>query len=601
MGASAPLASREGIQHCGGTMNRSQRKNETRDFKWYHGSAVYEIYVQSFKDSNGDGIGDLNGVTEKLDYIKELGVDAIWLSPIFRSPFFDCGYDCSDYYEINPDFGTMDDFRRLLEKAHEKGLRVILDLVLTYTSNEHWWFKEACKSRDSKYHDYYIFAEGKDGAEPNNQQCFISRDSSWTYNKSTDDYYYHFWPKEQVHLNWENPEVEEEMFRVVRHWLDVGVDGFRLDAINAMKAVKDLRGDVLDDEGNLLYSNYEQYQIHPVLKRLRKLVDGYEDRLLLAEVFPGGTEQAIPYYGNDDEFHLVFNFTFLHTIKSYAGKGNDWATLFDTVDYENQIPMAPALRKLLTYEAAASSAMGNWSTVVLGNHDQPRIASVVGGLVNDPALEERLAKWAAVFVLTLRGTPFIYNGEEIGMKSQKIPDLESFKDMHGRVFYDACRRIDKMDHDEALKMAHLVARDHCRTPMQWTDGKNAGFSESEETWLPIGKDAQSVNVESETADDASVLNFYKKMITIRNEYPALRYGEYTWLEKDSAELLVFSRELNGASVLVVLNCTEMRVPLKIGEAQLLLSNTEGPVPGFVEPFEASVYLKGNRRSIMRNF
>lgn len=568
---------------------------------WWNKTIVYEIYVQTFFDSNGDGIGDLNGVASKLDYLKDLGIGCIWLSPIFETPYFDCCYDCSDFYNINPDFGTLDDFKNLLEQAHLRGIKVIIDLVLTYTSDKHPWFIEACKSRDNKYHDYYIFAEGKAGKAPNNKICFLTTESAWEYNAPTDDFFFHFWPKEQVHLNWENPEVQREMFEVARYWLEIGVDGYRLDAINALMPIKDLAGDPVDEEGKVIFWRPEYWQIHFFMKQLRRIMDQYPDGLLLGEVFPGGTAQTVEYYGKDDEFNLVFNFTYLHTIKSYCGDNFGWATLFDTAHYDAKAEsMANKLRSMLKLEDSVCSAYQYWPTVVLGNHDQPRIASVLKGLCKDDVTAHKMVKWGAVYTLCLKGTPFIYNGEEIGMESWRIPQVELYMDKQGLVYYNNCL-AQGYSKGKTEKILGMITRDNCRTPMQWNSDKNAGFSTADSTWLPVAPSYFQLNVAEQEANPNSTWHFYKKLAEFRNRNSALQCGNYIWVDQANPDYLAFLRESADHAVLVILSCTEKRIPIALHneripegkKAELFMSsygNGSALETGFLQPFEACIYL-----------
>ncbi len=561
--------------------------------KWWHTAPVYEVYVQTFNDSNGDGIGDLNGVTEKLPYLKALGVGCIWLSPIFETPYFDCGYDSSDFMNINPDFGTKEDLRVLLDTAHSMGIKVIIDLVLTYTSNKHRWFIEACKSKESKYHDYYIFAPGKGGKEPNNKTCFISSGSSWEYNEPTDDYYFHFWPKEQVHLNWENPAVKKEMLDIAKYWLEFGVDGYRLDAINALLPVKDLSGNPTDADGKVIFRRPSYWQIHQCLQELREIVNEFDDRMLLGEVFPGGTEQALEFYGQHNELHLVFNFTYLHTIKSYCGDNFDWSTLFDTAHYDAEADsLATKLRNMMQLDDSVCRNYENWSTVVLGNHDQPRIASILKGLCNDSANEEHMVKWGAVYTFGLKGTPFIYNGEEIGMESWQVPSLDFYKDQHGVVYYNVCKDRGMSD-EESFKIAGMVGRDHCRTPMQWSDGENAGFSTADTTWLPMSPQSKTCTVQEQEARENSNLSFYRKASKLHANSEALSMGDYEWIDNNSDKYLAFIRRSGQEMALVILNCCEETVKFSYEQPKGMMIDktlsTRGTSPlesGKLQPFEA---------------
>ena len=476
-------------------------------FKWWQSGIVYQIYPRSFKDASGNGTGDLRGIIEKLDYLKWLGVSAIWISPFYPSPMDDFGYDITDYTGIEPLFGSMEDFDELLQATHEKGLKLILDLVPNHTSYKHPWFQEARSSRDNPKRDWYIWKDPKpDGSPPTNWQSVFGG-SGWEYDEHTGQYYYHAFLKEQPDLNWRNPEVKEAMFDVIRFWLDKGVDGFRVDVIWHM--VKD---DLFRDnppnpdfkEGKPDYTRYltayseDQPLVHDIIAEMRKLMDSYGERVLIGEIYLP-LDKLVTYYGKEGAgVHLPFNFQLIKI---------DWnaESIYALVnDYEGSLPP------------------GGWPNWVLGNHDKSRIASRVG---------EQQARLGAVLLLTLRGTPTMYYGDELGMQDVEIPP----------------ERIQ----DPKEQTMPGYSRDPERTPMQWNSGAYAGFSKVE-PWLPLAPDYKNRNVESQKEEEGSMLNLYKKLISFRQESMALQLGDFVPLGLHE-QLMVFKRKWGEEEVLVAVN------------------------------------------------
>ncbi len=517
------------------------------NLKWWQTAVFYQVYPRSFADENGDGIGDLKGIRSHLDYLTELGIDAIWLSPHYPSPQFDCGYDIADYTDVEPAYGTLEEFQRFLREAHQRGLKVILDLVLNHTSDQHPWFLESRSSRDNPKRDWYIWRDGKDGGPPNNWAAAFD-ECAWTYDPQTDQWYYHFFFAQQPDLNWRNPEVKQAMFDVVRFWLDMGVDGFRLDAIGTLFEDPHLpdhqaeigmidifkeriasypdRPDKKKDSflatQRELMNAYQTDQpgIHALLQELRALVDQYEDRVLVGET------DEIEYYGDGtNELHLIFNFPLMRTEK-----------------------LTPAWIRANQEERLNALPPQAWPCNTLGNHDSPRVFSRYGNTVE-------MARLSLALMLTLKGTPFLYYGEEIGMTDLTIPTIEQFRDNLGIWVYHTL--IEQLNYrpDEALSLAQTVTRDKCRTPMQWANAPNAGFSlPGVETWLPVNPNyAQGVNVTEQACDPGSLLNFYKKMLRVRKSTPALVAGEYQAQHQEAEDYLAFTRATASQTCLVVLN------------------------------------------------
>jgi alpha-glucosidase len=523
------------------------------DLKWWQTAVFYQIYPRSFADGNGDGIGDLAGIIAKLDYLVELGIDAIWLSPHYPSPQFDCGYDISDYTDVDPEYGTLEEFTHFLEEAHRRGLRVILDLVLNHTSDQHPWFLESRSSRDNPKRHWYIWKDGKEGGPPNNWSAAFD-DCAWTCDETTGQWYYHFFFAKQPDLNWRNPEVKQAMWDAVRFWLDMGVDGFRLDAIGTIYEHPDLPDhqaelsmtemfqrhmaafpDLPDPETNAylveqreLMNKYQVDQpgIHELLQELRAVLDEYEDRVLVGEI------DDIEYYGDGtNELHMVFNFPLMRT---------------------NRI--TPAWIRKNQQARLSALPPAAWPCNTLGNHDSPRILSRYG----DGQHNEQIARLNLALMLTLKGTPFLYNGEEIGMGDFTIPTIEQFRDNLGVWIYRETTQNFGMPAEIALGIVQNITRDKNRTPMQWEDASNAGFSPTGVIpWLPVNPDyASGVNVAGQQNQPESMLSFYKQMLEVRKNTPALIAGEYQPLIEDSEAVFAFVRSTPQQRCLVALNYGE---------------------------------------------
>ena len=505
------------------------------NLKWWQQAVFYQIYPRSFADGNGDGIGDFPGMIAKLDYLQELGIDALWLSPHYPSPFLDCGYDISDYTGVGPEYGSLADFTTFLKEAHVRGIRVILDLVLNHTSDQHPWFLESRSSRTNPKRDWYMWHDGKNDGPPNNWVSGFGG-SAWEYDATTQQYYYHFFIKEQPDLNWRNPEVKQAMWDAVRFWLDLGVDGFRLDAIATIfedPSLPDSTATMNDEEllcasvaatteeeRQLLYEQYQQllrFQIqqpgiHELMQELRSLLDEYPgDRVLVGE------EEDIAYHGSgDNELHLVFNFPLMR-----VGR------------------LTPAHIRANQTMRLAELPPGAWPCNTLGNHDVSRVWSAFG----DGSHDAELARLHMALVLLLKGTPFLYNGEEIGMTNLELTDLRQFRDTPALIQYRTMIQKCGMSTAEALKAVAVSTRDRTRTPMQWRDAPNGGFSPpGVATWLPVNPNyAAGVNVADQEDDPASLLNFYRRMLLLRRATPALIGGDYQALHPQSEAYFAFLR------------------------------------------------------------
>lgn len=527
--------------------------------KWWQTALFYQIYPRSFADGNGDGIGDFKGITEKLDYLKDLGIEGIWLSPHFPSPNWDCGYDVSDYCNVAPEYGSLADFKNFLAEAHARNMKVILDLVLNHTSDEHPWFLESKSSRDNPKADWYVWAD----TPPNNwQSCFDGE--AWTYAPERDQYYYHYFMKQQPDLNWRNPAVKQAMWDAVRFWLDLGVDGYRLDALGTiyedpaltphtvpmnLAELRRFSETAKTPEEKALAEKYwfdmfkNQWggpQLHDLMKELRSVIDEYDsDRMLVGE------DDNIDYMGDgNDELHLVFNFPLMRTEKITPAHIR-----------KNQKERTARLDKLPTR---------GWACNTLGNHDCSRVYTRFGDGLHDA----ELARVNAALVLTLRGTPFFYNGEEIGMTDTPITDPAKLRDTMASWYYQQLVEELNIDPVEAAQRAGEMTRDKNRTPMHWNNSANGGFSPvNVETWLPVNPNyAEGVNVRDQHDNPDSLLNYYKKLIRVRKQTPALVAGEYKPVHEKSQDYFAFLRYTSEQTVLVVLNYSPEHHELKFNLA-----------------------------------
>ena len=565
------------------------------DLKWWQTAVFYQIYPRSFADGNDDGIGDFKGISEKLDYLSDLGVDAIWLSPHFPSPNWDCGYDISDYTDVAPEYGTLEDFKTFLREAHSWDMRVILDLVLNHTSDEHPWFLESKSSRDNPKSDWYVWVD----TPPNNwQSCFDG--DAWTYVPERDQYYYHYFMKQQPDLNWHNPEVKKGMWDAVRFWLDLGVDGYRLDAIGTIYEDPDLtpHNVPLDLVGlrraaelartpaqkkrvfrywhDMFKNQWAQPGLHDLMKELRAILDEYEgDRMLVGE------DDNIDYIGNgEDELHLVFNFPLMRVGRL--------------------IPSRIRLNQKERLSQLDALPIKGWPCNTLGNHDTSRIHTFFG----DKQHDAELARLHAALMLTLKGTPFLYNGEEIGMTDLIITDPTKLRDTMATWYYDRLVNELKVDPEEAARRAGEMTRDRNRTPMQWSDSFNGGFSPAGvETWLPVNPNYRDgINVNDQQHNPNSLLNYYKHLLQVRKHSPALIEGEFVPVHNTAKDYFAFLRKSAGQTVLVILNFSEKQLELDFSrvkeikghDLQILFSSAERlmtakPPRGLtISPFEVFI-------------
>ena len=515
--------------------------------KWWHSSVVYQIYPRSFNDSNGDGIGDINGIREKLDYLKELGIDVIWLSPVYKSPNDDNGYDISDYCDIMDEFGTMEDMENLLKEANEKGIKILMDLVVNHTSDEHKWFIEAKKSKDNKYRDYYIWRDPVDGHEPNDlASCFSG--SAWQYDESTAQYYLHLFSKKQPDLNWENEKVRNEVYKMMNFWVDKGIGGFRMDVI-------DLIGKVPDE---MITGNGPK--LHDYLQEMNKAALEGHDLLTVGETW-GATPEIAKLYSNPKRKELSMVFQFEHIgLDQIEGKEKWDVKPLDLLD----------LKKVLSKWQTELEGEG-WNSLFWNNHDLPRIVSRWG---NDKEYRVESAKMLATLLHGMKGTPYIYQGEEFGMTNVRFEDINEYNDIETLNMYKD--RISKgYSHDEIMASIYAKGRDNARTPMQWDSTENAGFTTGN-PWLAVNKNYKFINAEDCLQDKDSIFYHYKKLIDIRKHNDTIIYGDYKLLLPEDKNVFAYSRKLNGDKIVVVCNFYDKEVNLNFKEnfnnVEILLSN-----------------------------
>lgn len=515
--------------------------------KWWHSSVVYQIYPRSFNDSNGDGIGDINGIIEKLDYLKELGIDVIWISPVYKSPNDDNGYDISDYCDIMDEFGTMEDMDKLLSEAKNRNIKIVMDLVVNHTSDEHKWFIEAKKSKDNEYRDYYIWRDPVNGKEPNDLgSCFSG--SAWQYDEESGQYYLHLFSKKQPDLNWENEKVRKEVYNMMNFWVDKGIGGFRMDVI-------DLIGKVPDDS---IIGNGPK--LHEYLQEMNKAALEGNDLLTVGETW-GATPEVAKLYSNPERNELSMVFQFEHIgLDQIEGKEKWDVKPLDLLD----------LKKVLSKWQTELDGEG-WNSLFWNNHDLPRIVSRWG---NDKEYRVESAKMLATLLHGMKGTPYIYQGEELGMTNIRLENINEYNDIETLNMYKD--RISKgYAHDDIMNSIYIKGRDNARTPMQWDDSENSGFTTGK-PWLAVNKNYKDINAKKALEDKNSIFHHYKKLIDIRKHNDTIIYGDYKLLCPEDKNIFTYIRELNEDKILVVCNfyCDEVNFKLNHDSnfAEILLSN-----------------------------
>lgn len=543
------------------------------DNKWWKSAVIYQIYPKSFQDSNGDGIGDINGIIQRLDYLQNLGADAVWISPMYKSPQVDCGYDISDYQDIDRIFGNMEDMDRLIKEAKDRNIRIIMDLVLNHSSDQHKWFLEAKKSKDNPYHDYYIWRDGVKGTPPNEMQAYFGG-SAWEWVEEAEQYYFHQFTPEQPDLNWHNPQVREELYEMIRWWMDKGIGGFRLDVIDLIAKEPDL---LIAENGPRLH----QY----VRELSEKTFQLNTDIVTVGEAGNTGVDSALLFSNPDgSELSMVFQFEHMDMDRKKVDQIN-WVLPFDLVSLKNIISK---------WQVELENK--GWNSLFWDNHDQPRIVSRWG---NDREYREQSAKMLALLLHGMQGTPFIYQGEELGMTNVQFPDIEAYRDVAAFNLYE--RMLSRgYTKEEAIELIQKDGRDNARTPMQWNKEYNAGFTNGD-PWISLNPNYVEINAEQQIEDKNSIFHFYKKLIQLRKEKKVFVDGSFSMEDLENKNTFSYIRQNDMEKMYIICNFSEEHLdfcfPKEFEEAELLLSNyKENELAGLL-PYEARIYYRRKQESV----
>lgn len=554
--------------------------------KWWKNAVVYQIYPRSFKDSNGDGIGDLEGIYEKLDYLAELGIDVIWMSPVYKSPNDDNGYDISDYQDIMDDFGTMDDFDRVLKKAHSLNIKIMMDLVVNHTSDEHKWFIESKKSKDNPYHDYYMWADpDKNGNPPNRwESCFSG--SAWEYVESVGQFYLHSFSRKQPDLNWDNPKVREEVFKMMTWWCDKGIDGFRMDVISMISKYPGLPDGPENGNGYTGNTSCDGPNIHKYLREMNeKVLSKY--RLITVGECPGVNAEQAKKYANIDGSELDMIFQFEHVSGSalkpcHHGK------------WDGEAMTMPELRANFTKWQKDLEGCA-WNSLFLSNHDQPRCVSRFGN--DSEQYRELSAKMLATMTHFQKGTPYVYQGEELGMTNAYMENIADYRDIESLNAYKELTTKENIPAKTVMGYIKAVGRDNARTPMQWDTSDNGGFT-SGTPWLQVNKNYKTINAAAQVNDPDSVFAYYKKLIALRHTNEVMVDGVYDVLIPDHPQIYAYTRTLGDKQLLVLCNDSDTNVAIpaelqkKIHAAKnILIQNYKDTDESTLRPYEAVVYAR----------
>lgn len=544
---------------------------------WWKEAVCYQVYPRSFKDSNGDGIGDINGITEQLDYLKDLGIDVIWVSPIYDSPNDDNGYDISNYKDIMKDFGTMEDFDRLLNEVHRREMKLIMDLVINHTSDEHPWFIESRKSIDNDKRDWYIWQDAKDGKEPNNWAS-IFEGSAWEFDPTTDQYYMHVFSRKQPDLNWENKDMRRAIYDMVNWWLNKGIDGFRVDAISHIKKSFD-KGDLPYKDEERFVESYKGHMNQPGIQtHLQELKDetySKYDVMTVGEANGVTTEDAHLWVGEKEgKFNMVFQFEHLNLWNHEISEG------FDILGY----------KKVLASWQKSLENLG-WNALFIENHDRARLVSTWG---NDTIYWYESATSHAIVYFLQQGTPFIYQGQEIGMTNYPFTDIIQFRDVHAHNIYTHEMMNGKSREDIIHTLAH-ISRDNSRTPMQWDDSDMAGFTTGT-PWIDVNPNYKEINVKEQLQNEHSILSFYKQLIQIKKNYLVTTYGTFDLIYENHTQVFAYTRTLQEEQMVIICNLSDNSAVLSqkeidLSEYNLILINSEFNASYTLQPFEARVYYK----------
>ena len=552
--------------------------------KWWKESVVYQIYPKSFKDSNGDGVGDIRGIIQKLDYLKELGVNVLWISPMLESPQDDNGYDISDYRRIYKEYGTMEDYEELLSEAHKRDIRILMDLVVNHTSDEHNWFVESRKSKDNPYRDYYIWKDPVNGKEPNNWGGAFGG-SAWEYDPQTQMYYLHLFSKKQPDLNWENEKVRQEVYDMMTFWCEKGIDGFRMDVISMISKDQTFPDGEMN---NSLYGDFGPYcvhgpRVHEFLQEMNREVLSRYDIMTVGETSGVTIEEAQKYAGEaGKELNMVFQF---EHVDNGSGDYGKWTTeKYDFKEFK---------RIMIKWQEELQGKA--WNSLFLGNHDQPRSVSRFGN--DNPAYRETSAKMLATCLHMMQGTPYVYQGEELGMTNVYFDKLEDYRDIESINFFTELTEAGLMTPEYMMKCLMLRSRDNARTPMQWDDSEQAGFTDGE-SWIKVNPNYKEINAAQQLEDPNSIFYYYQKLIRLRKEKDIIVYGGFEPLYRDDEQIFAYIRRQKQEKLLTVCNFSdknaEMEIPEEFKGAECLITNLDRTVfEGRIvlKPYEAFVLYK----------
>ena len=552
--------------------------------KWWKESVVYQIYPKSFKDSNGDGVGDIRGIIQKLDYLKELGVNVLWISPMLESPQDDNGYDISDYRRIYKEYGNMEDYEELLSEAHKRDIRILMDLVVNHTSDEHNWFVESRKSKDNPYRDYYIWKDPVNGKEPNNWGGAFGG-SAWEYDPQTQMYYLHLFSKKQPDLNWENEKVRQEVYDMMTFWCEKGIDGFRMDVISMISKDQTFPD---GEKNNSLYGDFGPYcvhgpRIHEFLQEMNREVLSRYDIMTVGETSGVTIEEAQKYAGEaGKELNMVFQF---EHVDNGSGDYGKWTTeKYDFKEFK---------RIMIKWQEELQGKA--WNSLFLGNHDQPRSVSRFGN--DNPAYRETSAKMLATCLHMMQGTPYVYQGEELGMTNVYFDKLEDYRDIESINFFTELTEAGLMTPEYMMKCLMLRSRDNARTPMQWDDSEQAGFTDGE-SWIKVNPNYKEINAAQQLEDPNSIFYYYQKLIRLRKEKDIIVYGGFEPLYRDDEQIFAYIRRQEQEKLLTVCNFSdknaEMEIPEEFKGAECLITNLDRTVfEGRIvlKPYEAFVLYK----------
>ena len=555
----------------------------TENIKWWQKAVVYQVYPRSFQDANGDGIGDLKGVEQHLDYIAKLGADVIWLNPVYTSPDEDNGYDISDYEDINAKFGNMADFDRLLQKAHDKHIKILMDLVVNHTSNQHQWFIESRKSKDNPKRDFYIWRDPVAGHEPNYWGSFFSG-PAWQYDDATGQYYLHLFAEGQPDLNWVNPEVRQAVFDMMNFWVDKGIDGFRMDVISLISKPDGLPEGQVPTGG--VYGNADKAvangpHVHDYLKEMRDKVLNRADMMTVGEASGVDIQNAIQYANQDtSELNMVFQFEHMGLDNNPNPALGKW--------YDQKVSLTALKENLSKWQNKLAGKA--WNSLYWDNHDQPRAVSRYGN--DTPAYRVISAKMVATLLHFMQGTPYIYQGEEIGMTNAYNLKREDFDDIEIKnAFKYLIDKDNLLDEETMLRYVHAKGRDNARTPMQWNNSDNAGFTTGQ-PWLKLNDNYQTINVADALADPKSVFYYYQKLIQLRHDLPIMTTGKYQLLDPEDNDVYAYRRIGQGEQLLVINNFTDQVLTRNYSvpdDARLLIGNYDDDEGQTLRPYEAKVY------------